>query len=251
MEARRPPPISLPQAPPPVPHWTLGELGAIAGSSKSDQCRRCRGYGHWSPACGTPRDWKRGDPIAGRTAGEGGSSGSGSSSSGSSSSGSSSSGSSGRKAAVEVSFSEASETSGNLFRFNLPIIPPSRSPTHPTALTAYTLWDCEGSHKFIHPDLVAKLLAAGGIIKTRNRGSMDLTTAGRRERMPLREAQLSLDIGGYKFRGWFVLYTHTGQVRHHPWQELDGRSPTPRGPQQEHPLAWTGFTRRPVQAPAS
>ena len=35
---------------------------------------------------------------------------------------------------------------------------------------------------------------------------MDLTTAGRHERMPLREARLSLDIGGYKYSGWFVLY---------------------------------------------
>ena len=48
------------------------ELGAIAGSSKSDQCARCKGYGHWSPTCGTPRNWKRGDPIAGRAAGGGG-----------------------------------------------------------------------------------------------------------------------------------------------------------------------------------
>ena len=45
------------------------ELGAIAGSSKSDQCARCKGYGHWSPACGTPRNWRRGDPIAGRLPG--------------------------------------------------------------------------------------------------------------------------------------------------------------------------------------
>ena len=111
-----------------------------------------------------------------------------------------------RKAAIEVSLSEASETSGNLLCFNVPIISPSRSPSHSTILTAYTLWDCGGNHKFIHPDLTAKLRAAGGIIKTRNCGSMELTTARRRERMPLREARLSLDIGGYTYRGWFVLY---------------------------------------------
>ena len=35
---------------------------------------------------------------------------------------------------------------------------------------------------------------------------MDLTTAGRHERMPLREARLSLDIGGFHYRGWLVLY---------------------------------------------
>ena len=45
------------------------ELGAIAGSSKSDQCARCKGYGHWSPACGTPHNWRHGDPIAGRVPG--------------------------------------------------------------------------------------------------------------------------------------------------------------------------------------
>ena len=44
------------------------ELGAIAGSSKSDQYARCKGYGHWSPACGTARNWKCGDPIACRAA---------------------------------------------------------------------------------------------------------------------------------------------------------------------------------------
>ena len=48
--------------------------------------------------------------------------------------------------------------------------------------------------------------AAGVIVKASSRGTMDLTTAGRRERMPLREARLSLDIGGYHYRGWFVLY---------------------------------------------
>ena len=46
------------------------ELGAIVSiGSKSDQCARCKGYGHWSPACGTPRDWKRGDLVAGRPPG--------------------------------------------------------------------------------------------------------------------------------------------------------------------------------------
>ena len=103
-------------------------------------------------------------------------------------------------------YSEANETSGNLLRFNLPIIPPSRSPLRPTPHTAYTLWDCGGSHKFVHPNLITTLRTSGNIIKIRNCGSMDLTTAGRHERMPLREARLSLDIGGYKYSGWFVLY---------------------------------------------
>ena len=46
------------------------ELSAFSGNkSDSSQCARCRGYGHWSSACPTPRDWKRGDPIAGRPIG--------------------------------------------------------------------------------------------------------------------------------------------------------------------------------------
>ena len=44
------------------------ELSAFSGNkSDPNQCARCRGYGHWSSACPTPRNWKRGDPIAGRT----------------------------------------------------------------------------------------------------------------------------------------------------------------------------------------
>ena len=35
---------------------------------------------------------------------------------------------------------------------------------------------------------------------------MNLTTAGYRECLPLQEARLSLDVGGYKYTGWFVLY---------------------------------------------
>ena len=42
------------------------ELGAIAGSSKSDQCVRCKGYGRWSSACGTPLNWTRGEEVSHR-----------------------------------------------------------------------------------------------------------------------------------------------------------------------------------------
>ena len=46
------------------------EPSAFAGN-KSDprQSARCRDYGHWSSVCPTPRNWKRGDPIAGRPIG--------------------------------------------------------------------------------------------------------------------------------------------------------------------------------------
>ena len=110
---------------------------------------------------------------------------------------------------IEVSLSESSEAAGNLLRFNLPIITKRRSPVRPPALTnptAYTLWDCGGSHKFVHPELISRLRTAGYAIKTRKRGQMNLVTAGRREHLPLHEARLDLDIGGMQYSGWFVIY---------------------------------------------
>jgi hypothetical protein len=44
---------------------------------------------------------------------------------------------------TEACISEFNEYSGNLLRFNLPIISPSRS----TNIKAYTLWDCGASHQ--------------------------------------------------------------------------------------------------------
>lgn len=56
------------------------------------------------------------------------------------------------------------------------------------------------------PDLISRLRAAGHTIKMRKRGHMNLVTAGRRERLPFREARLDLDIGGPQYSGWFVVY---------------------------------------------
>ena len=110
------------------------------------------------------------------------------------------------EAAIRVSLSEPSEASGNhyvlkpLCHLSTTLTPP------PTPPTAYTPWNCGGSHKFVHLNFISRLQAPGAIVKTRNRGHMDLTTAGRRERMPPREARLSLDIGSFHYLGWFVLY---------------------------------------------
>ena len=121
---------------------------------------------------------------------------------------------------VEASLSEPRGTVGNLLRLNLPAItvkrslplpsshpspspPPSSIPSSPIA---YTLWDCGGSYKFVHPDFVSRLQASGTAIKTRSQGYMSLTTAGRCERLPLCEARLTLDIRGYRYTGWFVIY---------------------------------------------
>ena len=111
------------------------------------------------------------------------------------------------EATIEVSLSELTEAAGNLFRFNLPIITKRRSLVRsPTNPTAYTLWDCGGSHMFVHPELISRLRTAGYAIMTRRRGQLDLVTAGRRERLPLHEARLGLDIGGLQYSGWFVIY---------------------------------------------
>jgi len=42
------------------------ELGAMSGRNIKHEytCARCGGEGHWTPACGTPRHWKVGEPIA-------------------------------------------------------------------------------------------------------------------------------------------------------------------------------------------
>ena len=53
------------------------ELGAISAAQRnSGQCARCKGYGHWSPVCPPPRNWKWGDPVAGKPVTSSGPSGS-------------------------------------------------------------------------------------------------------------------------------------------------------------------------------
>ena len=41
---------------------------------------------------------------------------------------------------------------------------------------------------------------------TRSRGQMRLTTAGSEEVLPLTEARLTLDLGGFIYSGWFIVY---------------------------------------------
>lgn len=41
------------------------ELGAISSAKgDSSQCASCKGYGHWSLACSTPRNWQRRRSLA-------------------------------------------------------------------------------------------------------------------------------------------------------------------------------------------
>ena len=113
--------------------------------------------------------------------------------------------------------------SSNLLRFNLPVSYPASHSRNENGereregewrrrerekkkreIVAYTLYDCGASHKFVNPSLLQKL--AGGKPKTRHRGDMQLTTAGRVETLPLKEVHLELDIGGLMYSGWFVVY---------------------------------------------
>jgi hypothetical protein len=41
------------------------ELGAMSGIRSTDTCARCKGEGHWTSVCPTPRHWKKGEKVAG------------------------------------------------------------------------------------------------------------------------------------------------------------------------------------------
>jgi hypothetical protein len=71
---------------------------------------------------------------------------------------------------------------------------------------AYTLWDCGASHKFVNPEFVDQVHDGETKIKSHCRSEMLLTTAGQIARLPLKEVQLTLDMGGYQYTGWFVVY---------------------------------------------
>jgi hypothetical protein len=43
-------------------------------------------------------------------------------------------------------------------------------------------------------------------MKSLRHGEMLLTTAGQTERLPLKEVRLTLDMGGYHYTCWFVIY---------------------------------------------
>jgi hypothetical protein len=69
--------------------------------------------------------------------------------------------------------------------------------------SAYTLYDCSASQKFVSPNLLQRLTDEP---KTRHRDNMQLSTAGRVDSLPLKEVHLNLNIGGIHYVGWFVVY---------------------------------------------
>ena len=90
----------------------------------------------------------------------------------------------------------SSADANNLLRFNLPIFSSRHS--------AYVLYDCGASHKFVQNRYLKRLREEGLKIRTRMRGYMVVTTANSEERIPQYESFLEFDIGGYTYKGWFI-----------------------------------------------
>jgi hypothetical protein len=68
------------------------------------------------------------------------------------------------------------------------------------------LWDCGASHKFVSPEFIDWVCNGDTKVKCHRCGEMLLSTAGQTERLPLKEVQLTLDMGRYHHTGWFALY---------------------------------------------
>jgi len=90
----------------------------------------------------------------------------------------------------------SSVDASNLLRFNLPIISSRRS--------AYVLYDCGASHKFVRNEFLNDLRKEGLSIQTRRRGWMVITTANSEQRIPRFESLLEIDMDGYVYKGWFI-----------------------------------------------
>jgi hypothetical protein len=102
------------------------------------------------------------------------------------------------------------DTSANLLRFNLPVLSrasENEKDTHSRVAVAYTLMDGGASHKFVRPALVAAIEAASGTkLEKRQRGTMELTSAGKVEVLPREQVQLTLKMGRMRYTGWFTVY---------------------------------------------
>ena len=90
----------------------------------------------------------------------------------------------------------SSGDASNLLRFNLPIFSSRHS--------AYVLYDCGASHKFVQNHFLNMLRRKGLKIKTRRCGYIIVTTANSEKRIPRFESLLELNMGGYIYKGWFI-----------------------------------------------
>jgi hypothetical protein len=91
--------------------------------------------------------------------------------------------------------------SADPLRFNLPVL--SRDER---VATAYTLMDGGASHKFVTPSMLEAIEASGAKMERRNRGNMELTSAGKVEYLPRVQVKLTIAFGSFKYSRWFTLY---------------------------------------------
>jgi len=92
--------------------------------------------------------------------------------------------------ATKVEFSSIVDgESGNLLRFNFAVLSREKQ-VH----VAYTLVDSGASHKFVRPSVVAAIEAMGERLEKRKKGVMELTSAGKVERLPREQVKLSIGL---------------------------------------------------------
>jgi hypothetical protein len=80
--------------------------------------------------------------------------------------------------------------SGNLLRFNFAVFSRGKQ-----VQVAYTLLDGGASHKFVRPSMVAAIEAEGEKVERRKKGVMELTSAGKIERLPREQVKLTIELG--------------------------------------------------------
>jgi len=86
----------------------------------------------------------------------------------------------------------------NLLDFNLRILSSSHS--------AYVLYDCRASHKFVPNSFISQLKQENQDVRTRRKLFIKITMANSEERIARYESWLTVDIGGYVYSWWFVHY---------------------------------------------
>ena len=91
-----------------------------------------------------------------------------------------------------------STNDSNLLWFNFPVLSTSHS--------TYVLYDCGASHKFVHEGFIKRQKESNPQIKSRKRSFIKITTAKSMDRLTRTESWLTLEMGGYKYSGWFIHY---------------------------------------------
>ena len=72
---------------------------------------------------------------------------------------------------------------------------------------AHVLSDSGASHKFVRPQFLRKLEKLyGQILPVKESGTMKITTANAVMDIPLRKVELILNMSGYIYKGWFIVF---------------------------------------------